>query len=140
MACGSPSRRARSPESNGIAEAFVKTLKRDYARVTLLPNAQTARPPINITSDKNPTYGEAICELKRRHQLPPELEHRQVKYLNNRLANDELQRVTTMLNAAPRRCLGYRTPNEAFQDQLAGSCRTVSFPDTSPCDSSTVTI
>jgi len=32
---------ARSPESNGIAEAFVKTLKRDYARVTLLPNAQT---------------------------------------------------------------------------------------------------
>jgi transposase InsO family protein len=32
---------ARSPESNGIAEAFVKTLKRDYARVTLLPDAPT---------------------------------------------------------------------------------------------------
>jgi putative transposase len=32
---------ARSPESNGIAEAFVKTLKRDYARVTLLPDART---------------------------------------------------------------------------------------------------
>lgn len=31
----------RSPESNGIAEAFVKTLKRDYARVTLLPDAET---------------------------------------------------------------------------------------------------
>ena len=31
----------RSPESNGISEAFVKTLKRDYARVTLLPDAQT---------------------------------------------------------------------------------------------------
>ena len=29
----------RSPESNGIAEAFVKTLKRDYAKVTLLPDA-----------------------------------------------------------------------------------------------------
>ena len=28
------------------------------------------------------------------------------------------QRVAT-LNATPRRCLGYRTPNEAFQDQLA---------------------
>ena len=35
------------------------------------------------------------------------------------LVNDELQRVTIMLNATPRRCLGYRTPNEAFQDQLA---------------------
>jgi transposase InsO family protein len=32
---------ARSPESNGIAEAFVKTLKRDYARVTMLPDAPT---------------------------------------------------------------------------------------------------
>lgn len=31
----------RSPESNGISEAFVKTLKRDYARVTLLPDALT---------------------------------------------------------------------------------------------------
>jgi putative transposase len=31
----------RSPESNGMSEAFVKTLKRDYARVTLLPDART---------------------------------------------------------------------------------------------------
>ena len=30
----------RSPESNGISEAFVKTLKRDYARITLLPDAR----------------------------------------------------------------------------------------------------
>ena len=35
------------------------------------------------------------------------------------LAEDELQRVTTMLNATPRRCLGYPTPHEAFHDQLA---------------------
>ena len=35
------------------------------------------------------------------------------------LAEDELQRVTTMLNATPRRCLGYRTPHEAFHEQLA---------------------
>ena len=32
----------RSPESNGIAEAFVKTLRRDYARLTLLPGAEAA--------------------------------------------------------------------------------------------------
>ena len=32
----------RSPESNGIAEAFVKTLRRDYAKLTILPDAETA--------------------------------------------------------------------------------------------------
>src|SRR6185295_16617550 len=31
----------RSPESNGICEAFVKALKRDYARLSILPNSQT---------------------------------------------------------------------------------------------------
>ncbi|ACA20677.1 Integrase catalytic region [Methylobacterium sp. 4-46] len=31
----------RSPQSNGIAEAFVKTLKRDYARLAMLPDAET---------------------------------------------------------------------------------------------------
>ena len=30
----------RSPESNGIAEAFVKTFKRDYARLSILPDAE----------------------------------------------------------------------------------------------------
>ena len=32
----------RSPESNGMSEAFVKTFKRDYVRVTPLPDAATA--------------------------------------------------------------------------------------------------
>ena len=31
----------RSPESNGVAEAFVKTFKRDYARLSILPAAAT---------------------------------------------------------------------------------------------------
>lgn len=31
-----------SPESNGMAEAFVKTFKRDYVRVTPIPDASTA--------------------------------------------------------------------------------------------------
>ncbi len=31
----------RSPESNGMAEAFVKTLKRDYANCSTLPDART---------------------------------------------------------------------------------------------------
>jgi transposase InsO family protein len=32
---------SKSPQSNGISEAFVNTLKRDYVRVTPLPNAAT---------------------------------------------------------------------------------------------------
>jgi putative transposase len=32
----------RSPESNGMSEAFVKTFKRDYLRINPLPDAQTA--------------------------------------------------------------------------------------------------
>lgn len=31
----------RSPQSNGLSEAFVKTLKHDYVQVTPLPDAQT---------------------------------------------------------------------------------------------------
>lgn len=31
----------RSPQSNGMSEAFVKTLKRDYVQVTPLPDAET---------------------------------------------------------------------------------------------------
>ena len=31
-----------SPESNGMAEAFVKTFKRDYVRVSPIPNAVAA--------------------------------------------------------------------------------------------------
>jgi putative transposase len=31
----------RSPESNGISETLVKTFKRDYARLSILPKAET---------------------------------------------------------------------------------------------------
>jgi putative transposase len=32
---------AKSPQSNGMAEAFVRTIKRDYARVSPRPNAES---------------------------------------------------------------------------------------------------
>lgn len=38
VACFTP---VRSPESNGVSEAFVKTLKRDYARIHPRPDAAT---------------------------------------------------------------------------------------------------
>jgi putative transposase len=31
----------QSPQSNGMAEAFVRTMKRDYVRVSSLPDART---------------------------------------------------------------------------------------------------
>jgi putative transposase len=39
IACFTP---VESPESNGMAEAFVKTFKRDYVRINPIPNAHTA--------------------------------------------------------------------------------------------------
>ena len=39
VSCFTP---VESPESNGIAEAFVKTFKRDYVRVNPIPDAATA--------------------------------------------------------------------------------------------------
>jgi IS30 family transposase len=38
---------------------------------------------------------------------------------------EELAGITRMLNTPPRRCLGYRTPEEAFHEQLAALTRTV---------------
>ena len=46
----------RSPESNGMSESFVKTLKRDYARVTILPDAATVLA-------KLPDWIEDYCEV-----------------------------------------------------------------------------
>jgi transposase InsO family protein len=37
-----------SPESNGMAEAFVKTFKRDYVRVSPIPDAATALAQIDL--------------------------------------------------------------------------------------------
>ena len=39
--------------------------------------------PQVINTDKAPTYGIAISELKAEGKCPPDTMHRQVKYLNN---------------------------------------------------------
>src|SRR5512133_628156 len=44
--------------------------------------------PRVINTDKNPAYDEAIAELKKEGLLPKDTQHRQVKYLNNRLESD----------------------------------------------------
>ncbi|WP_157070974.1 DDE-type integrase/transposase/recombinase, partial [Neokomagataea thailandica] len=44
--------------------------------------------PETINTDKAPTYGIAIKELKKKGKLPGTVQHRQVKYLNNVIEAD----------------------------------------------------
>jgi transposase-like protein len=44
--------------------------------------------PRFINTDKNPSYTKAISELKKEGKCSAELEHRQVKYLNNIIESD----------------------------------------------------
>jgi transposase-like protein len=41
-----------------------------------------------INTDKNPSYGQAIKELKKEGHLSHDIEHKQIKYQNNRLESD----------------------------------------------------
>ena len=47
-----------SPESNGMAEAFVKTFKRDYVGVTALPDADTELHRTKAATLENLTRGD----------------------------------------------------------------------------------
>ena len=64
--------------------------------------------PRVINTDKNPAYGEAIADLKKAGKLPGHLEHRQVKYLNNRLEADHGQ-----LKRLIRPTLGFKSMRSA---------------------------
>jgi transposase, IS6 family len=44
--------------------------------------------PTKLNTDKAPTYGIAIAELKREGKLDEDVEHRQVKYLNTVIEAD----------------------------------------------------
>ncbi len=44
--------------------------------------------PSVISTDKNRTYNEAIASLRKEGRLPPTCQHRQVRFLNNRLESD----------------------------------------------------
>jgi len=44
--------------------------------------------PPTINTDKPPAYGDAIRQLKEEAKCPEDLEHRQAKYLNNRVEAD----------------------------------------------------
>lgn len=44
--------------------------------------------PKTINTDKAPTFGPAIAELKEEGKCPEDTQHRQVKYLNNNIETD----------------------------------------------------
>jgi putative transposase len=67
----------RSPESNGMAEAFVKTFKRDYVRLNPLPDASTALPQIAGWIDD---YNEVHPHSALRMRSPREFIRAQVPY------------------------------------------------------------
>ena len=55
----------RSPESNGMSEAFVKTFKRDYVRVNPLPDAQTAlRQIAGWIADYNDVHPHSALKMR----------------------------------------------------------------------------
>ena len=58
-----------------------KAAKRFLAKS--LKNLSKRSYPIYINTDKAPAYGVAIAELKKEGKCPQNIEHRQVKYLNN---------------------------------------------------------
>jgi putative transposase len=58
-----------SPQSNGMAEAFVRTIKRDYARVNLLPDARTVIESLPLWFDH---YNNVHPHSALRYQSPRE--------------------------------------------------------------------
>jgi transposase, IS6 family len=76
----------RAIDKHGRTVDFLLTHRRNAkaARHFLAKALRTRQdwPPHLINTDKNPAYGEAIRELKRRELVGAELEHRQTKFLN----------------------------------------------------------
>ena len=79
----------RAVDKQGRTVDFLLTHRRNAkAARRFLAKALRSRqnwPPHVINTDKNPAYGEALRQLKRDDPDAEIIEHRQVKYLNNRI-------------------------------------------------------
>ena len=82
----------RAVDKQGRTVNFLLTHRRNAkAARRFLAKALGSRqdwPPHVINTDKNPAYGEALRQLKRDDPDAEIIEHRQVKYLNNRIEAD----------------------------------------------------
>ena len=61
-----------------------------------LDRLKECQKPQTINTDKNPSYNMAINNLKEKGEIPDTVQHRKVKYLNNRIESDhgKLKRLT----------------------------------------------
>jgi transposase, IS6 family len=65
--------------------------------------------PSVINTDRNPAYGEAIRKLKESKLLGDSVDHRQVKYLNNRIEADH-----GAIKRRIRSMLGFKSAKTAY--------------------------
>lgn len=66
--------------------------------------------PLRFNTDKNPSYPQAIKELKREGLLHKDLIHRQVKFLNNRIESDHRR-----IKRRSRPMLGFQSFKTAYR-------------------------
>jgi IS6 family transposase len=123
----------RAVDKQGRTVDFLLTHRRN-AKAARRFLANQNWPPHIINTDKNPAYGEARRLLKRDDPDVESIEHRQAKYLNNRIEADHgpikrLCRATLgfkSMKTGQRSC-GRRLPPPASRhkptDWLDGNCR-----------------
>jgi transposase, IS6 family len=79
-------------KSGDTIDFYLSTTRNANAAKRFLAKALKSIPeysqPSSINTDKNPAYGKAINALKADGKCRAELEHRQVKYLNNIIESD----------------------------------------------------
>jgi transposase-like protein len=83
----------RALDKNGnTIDFYLSSTRNTSAAKRFLAKALKSIPkqayPRTINTDKNSTYSKAITELKREGRCYSDLEHRQVKYLNNIIESD----------------------------------------------------
>jgi hypothetical protein len=103
----------RAIDSRGRTVDFYLSHRRDAgAARRFLAKALRARrdwAPSVINTDRNPAYGEAIRKLKDSKLLDDSVDHRQVKYLNNRLEADH-----GAIKRRIRSMLGFKSAKTAY--------------------------
>ncbi len=95
--------RAVDKEGNTIDFYLSSTRNTKAAKLFLnkaLRKLKDWKKPRTINTDKNPTYNKAIQELKLSKICPETLNHRQIKYMNNRIESDhgKLKRLVKPVN------------------------------------------
>ena len=103
----------RAIDSRGRTIDFYLSQRRnEIAARRFLAKALRARQnyaPSVINTDRNPSYGDAIRNLKRSLMLSASVDHRQVKYLNNQLEADH-----GAIKRRIRSMLGFKSQKTAY--------------------------